>query len=553
MSSAIALADAGVQAVSAGQYADGIAKLTQALKAHAAPLWYLERSRAYLRTNQFDLALYDAEMALRIAYDRANRDLMMEAQMRRAITLFRIGRFADADVCAFWAIRLSDGAKAREDDGQQNKVDHNGDYVIRVKEVQEEARPQRGDGLATALNAASKRTKESSLRNQAYVWRIKALSQMEKLPEGHDGRKLHLPIKYPEPSQTSTTSNASPASSARAVADNADGGETSSTINTPNATSGRDAWEKIWAQYQTLYMKHKIRCSFYQTDTSLTVDVFLKNLSQEQVTIDSDSQAIKLSPVQGASLGSFGGSIVLLLFDEIQPDVTKYNVKSMKIELVLQKQRAGKWPALRRKDADIVDNLSVNPSQGIPFNQFFDFITHLGYKDVRDLELPDVDSDPSAWYVALLEKLRSNFDNERGPLSVPEIAASIPSGSSLPPKSKDTVNIEGSAKKAIPPSGQESRAPKTSGGAPTYPTSSKNGPKNWDSIDDGDDEDVAKNGDVNDFFQQIYKDADEDTKRAMMKSFVESNGTALSTSWADTKGKNYNTQPPDGVEAKKWD
>lgn len=39
----------------------------------------------------------------------------------------------------------------------------------------------------------------------------------------------------------------------------------------------------------------------------------------------------------------------------------------------------------------------------------------------------------------------------------------------------------------------------------------------------------------------------------MMKSFVESNGTALSTSWSDAKGKTYQTQPPDGVEAKKWE
>ncbi|KAL6940807.1 hypothetical protein ACO0QE_004725 [Hanseniaspora vineae] len=59
-------------------------------------------------------------------------------------------------------------------------------------------------------------------------------------------------------------------------------------------------------------------------------------------------------------------------------------------------------------------------------------------------------------------------------------------------------------------------------------------------------------GGVETFFQQLYKDADPDTKRAMMKSFLESNGTALSTDWQDVKDKKVETTPPDGMEAKKW-
>ncbi|KAI1176072.1 oxidosqualene:lanosterol cyclase [Nemania sp. FL0916] len=447
MSSANALADAGVAAIAAGKYAEGIDKLSNALKQRAAPLWFLERSKAYLRTNEFDRALDDAEAALRIAYDRANRQHMMDAQLRRSITLFRMGRYADADVCAFWAIRLADGAKANEDDKQQHKVDGSGDYVVRAKEVQDEAKPRSDEGLNTVLQSAGTRTREGTLRNQALSWRIQALTHLEKLPAGHDGRSPHRALaKYPE----------APAPIA--------GDEKS------KATSSRGDWEKLWEQYHAMYTKHKIRCSFYQTETGLTVDVFLKNLLKDQVTIDSRSNTIRISPVQGASLGGFAGSIVLLLSGEIKPEATKYNVKSMKVEIILQKQRAGKWPTLRRPNAEIVDNLTMNPNQG----------------------------------------------------------------------PKDGTGADGSAEKIIPTS------------APAYPTSSKKGAKNWDNIDDGDDEEASKEGDVNNFFQQIYKDSDEDTKRAMMKSFIESNGTALSTSWNDAKSKTYQTSPPDGVEAKKW-
>lgn len=105
--------------------------------------------------------------------------------------------------------------------------------------------------------------------------------------------------------------------------------------------------------------------------------------------------------------------------------------------------------------------------------------------------------------------------------------------------------------------------------APAYPTSSRHGPKDWDALastalksvadlKEGEvadlDDDVEEGGDaMNDFFKKLYKNADPDTKRAMMKSFQESNGTALSTNWAEVGKAPVKTQPPDGVEAKKWD
>lgn len=99
---------------------------------------------------------------------------------------------------------------------------------------------------------------------------------------------------------------------------------------------------------------------------------------------------------------------------------------------------------------------------------------------------------------------------------------------------------------------------------PSYPTSSRTGPKNWDSLasaalkaekkdgslggDDDDDDGDPMGG----FFKKLYKDADPDTRRAMIKSYQESNGTALSTNWADVKKGPVETQPPEGLVAKKW-
>lgn len=120
-----------------------------------------------------------------------------------------------------------------------------------------------------------------------------------------------------------------------------------------------------------------------------------------------------------------------------------------------------------------------------------------------------------------------------------------------------------SIKPTIPPSGS-SASPNTSG--PAYPTSSKHGPKNWDKLatdltkkpeKDGKEASVDYDSDdggdpVNAFFKKLYKDATPETRRAMIKSYQESNGTALSTNWDEVSKGPVETSPPEGMEVKKW-
>ena len=54
-------------------------------------------------------------------------------------------------------------------------------------------------------------------------------------------------------------------------------------------------------------------------------------------------------------------------------------------------------------------------------------------------------------------------------------------------------------------------------------------------------------------FKDIYSKADEDTQRAMMKSFQESNGTVLSTNWNEVGKKKVEIQAPDGMTPKRYE
>jgi tetratricopeptide (TPR) repeat protein len=94
---------------------------------------------------------------------------------------------------------------------------------------------------------------------------------------------------------------------------------------------------------------------------------------------------------------------------------------------------------------------------------------------------------------------------------------------------------------------------------PSYPTSNPN-KKDWSKVDRNIEKEFIKEkpeGDdaMNNLLKQIYSGSDEETRRAMIKSYQTSNGTVLSTNWGEVKEKDYEGKdyvaPPDHFEAKK--
>jgi len=88
--------------------------------------------------------------------------------------------------------------------------------------------------------------------------------------------------------------------------------------------------------------------------------------------------------------------------------------------------------------------------------------------------------------------------------------------------------------------------------------------KNWDNVTQTilesekpktstEDPNVSGDSTLNEFFQNLFANADEDTKKAMMKSFQESGGTSLSTNWDEVKKAPVEVKAPTGSEARKWE
>jgi len=125
--------------------------------------------------------------------------------------------------------------------------------------------------------------------------------------------------------------------------------------------------------------------------------------------------------------------------------------------------------------------------------------------------------------------------------------------------SKATSSEESSTSQTDPQSSS------TSTSAPNIPkTNSRTRPytshRDWDAIDRTlrlEEENEKPQGDeaLNKLFQQIYANANEDTRRAMIKSMQTSGGTVLSTNWDEVSKTDYEKerQAPKGMEWKNYE
>ena len=271
-------------------------------------------------------------------------------------------------------------------------------------------------------------------------------------------------------------------------------GSSSTTV-----TNGqKDAAEKPSSAVQPKIVQtppNKIRHEWFQTNDTVIVTLFCKGIPKDKATVEIKHASLNVSfPLPTGS--DFNLSLDPL-FATIDPSASSYKIMSTKAEITLKKTLPGnKWANIEGTQPISVEDTSVNGD--------------------------------------------------------------------------DTV------KRAV-------LEAKPNAGGPVYPTSSKSGPKNWDKIandlakkpkkeakkgsegsSDGTSEGASRgssedaemddeDGDpTTNFFRTLYKGADPDTQKAMMKSYQESNGTALSTSWSEVSKGPVETSPPDGMEAKKW-
>ncbi|KAF9761254.1 hypothetical protein IL306_003901 [Fusarium sp. DS 682] len=234
-----------------------------------------------------------------------------------------------------------------------------------------------------------------------------------------------------------------------------------------------------------------LRLQEFQNNTTMSVSIFSKGVNKEKLQVQFNPKSAHLDSVIWPSGDE--RPFTLDLGGEIDTEASTYRVTPNKVELTLKKKTPGKWAQLKGEASD---------------------------------SAPDAAAAEEAEKLKVLKEARKKAMDE----AATKAAAQDKPAAATEAKEKAPA-VQASSK-------------------PAYPSSSRTGPKNWDTI--GDDIDSDEEKDVNGFFKKLFKDATPEQQRAMMKSFTESNGTSLSTDWNDVKDRTVETVPPKGVEAKKW-
>ncbi|KAM7504816.1 hypothetical protein LguiB_003720 [Lonicera macranthoides] len=241
--------------------------------------------------------------------------------------------------------------------------------------------------------------------------------------------------------------------------------------------------------------KPNYRHGFYQKPEEVVVTIFAKGVPAKSVSVDFGEQILSVTiDVPGQDAYTFQPR----LFGKIVPAKCKYEVLSTKVEIRLAKAEAIHWACLEFSKDNIVPqkiNIPSGPNEDQRKPKMINMICYEAQTRVR-----------VSYPVPVRESLSLHSTGNQKP--------AYPSSK---PKTVDWDKLEAQVKK-------EEKEEKL----------------------DGDEA-------LNKFFQDIYKDADEDTRRAMRKSFIESNGTVLSTNWKDVGSKKVEGSPPDGMEMKKWE
>ncbi|KAJ5345122.1 hypothetical protein N7452_003126 [Penicillium brevicompactum] len=291
--------DAAKNADAAMQKSDfplAIQKYTQALtELPRAAVFYIGRSTAFSRLKpedggpKYQDALDDAEIAVRLAVERGGHEIMLAAVMRRAISLFQLERFGDAEkLFNYVALSIENESTVPDPKKSINKFRPSvPTWVAKMKTL----RDNKVEG------------------DEKWVVNIDddlsdiAIPTSEQLKAQLDVVLAKYPSRFPAPVKKEEDLSTRPV---------------------------------------------EIRPDWYETPQVMSVIFLLKNMTLENVEVDVQMSETSLVVKVPTPSGSIAEAYIYPLWAPIDPEQSTFVVKSSKIEVSLRKKTSGMWKNLMK-------------------------------------------------------------------------------------------------------------------------------------------------------------------------------------------------------------
>ena len=240
-----------------------------------APTYYIQRSTAYSRVKPADggpkprQALRDAEIALSLAFERGKRELILSAQMRRAVSLFQLEQYGDAKFI-FELIEAKTGGQ----DGPQSKY----------------------HGVKTAI--AGSRDKKNGYGAELPIWIAKTRRKLSELAEG-DAKAAVSVVEYPTgtkiPSEKELKTEwerLKAGKSAEAADDTAQKSDAKTSGVSGSAEAQKQDSTEQKAPVASAPAPEKVRHEWYQSHDSVVVTLYAKGVPKDRVETELKDESV---------------------------------------------------------------------------------------------------------------------------------------------------------------------------------------------------------------------------------------------------------------------
>ncbi|KAG2415791.1 hypothetical protein HFD88_006983 [Aspergillus terreus] len=339
----------------------------------------------------------------------------------------------------------------------------------------------KSEKVKDAMSAS--RTSKNGFQQELPIWELKVKSMLKKLPEGDEKAAVTV-AEYPTGVRVPTEAEIKKQLEGLKSGKIADA-ESSAEEKLKGSSAGQtgkteSAPVASAAASASPPAVEKVRHEWYQSNDSVVVTLYVKGVAKDKVDVDLKSDSVSLQFPLPS--GADYDFTLDPLFASIDTSSSKVSVMSTKIEIVLRKQTAGqKWSSLESTSSDV----------------------KLADRSAAVASAPSTGTAPA--YPSSSRTGAKDWDKVASTLTKKK-------SKDKKPKEKDQAKADGS--------GEESD------GA--------------DSVDS----DYGGGDPVDAFFKKLYANADPDTRRAMVKSYVESQGTSLSTNWNEVSQGKVEARPP---------